>query len=387
MISALDLVMTTCARRDARTGELGFAHAFNTLSIVEAREARLVIHEDQIPIWERDVDRLEMKLPKYSFVPHRLARDSEGRFPYGQLRTLQSNARSGLSHVSDLWTDDDAESCAILDDQLLIEYQGQKAPRDEWAQQHHGVPLFSKLNREIKNRFFERYEFTQSYSHMAHPAELTERLIQLANEAERHGFLFYRAGTKSRLNAGARIDPVAVASWSGFLGTFNHSPHPFNPRATQGEDWEAADSLIRKNNRLVILADPQIVVPMHIVAAKYAIGGIDHKDRMRALQAILDRPKFHGQHIWTLNVNNQMGNGQKVKMQIPTINQQLLKELRGSDAKCPSAIRNTRNVVRAAARLTLGSANVVRRTPDVRLPFMRARSIDGRALRLAPDRE
>lgn len=386
MITAIDLVMTTCAKRDAR-GELGFAHAFSTLAIVNAREARLVIHEEQIPIWEREVDRLETKLPTYSFVPHRLARDSEGRFPYGRLRKLQSNARSGLLHVSDIWLDDDAESCAILDEPCLIEYQGQKVPRDEWAQQHHGVRLFSQLDASVRNRFFERYGFAQSYAHTASPVELTDRLIQLANEAERRGFPFYRAGTKSRLNHGARIDPVAVASWSGFLGTFNHSPRPFNPLATQCEDWEAADDLIRMNDRLVILANPQIVVPMEIKAIKYAPGGIDHLDRVRALKAIMSRPNFHGQAIWKLMNNARMNDAMTTKVPAPTINQKLLTELRGSDAKCPSAISNTRSVVRAAARLALGSTNLVRRSPDVRLPFMRADSRSGRSVRLATDSE
>jgi len=136
---------------------------------------------------------------------------------------------------------------------------------------------------------FERRGLGPLYSRPLSPEQFVDSARALSQESLRLGFDFFsfgyaNAAHNSRATKGGYH---AVATWSGLVFLFKHSPNYYDPAMTIGSDADVQFHIISERKRLGVLCDPCTVVQMELKKEKYRDGGPQHIARLQNRDEIM----------------------------------------------------------------------------------------------------
>ena len=114
---------------------------------------------------------------------------------------------------------------------------------------------------------------------------------ELGQEALQRGFDFFSFGYANAAHNSRAIKGGyhAVATWSGLVFLFKHSPNYYDAAMTIGSDADVQFRIIATRKRLGVLCDPCTVVQMELKKEKYRDGGPQHIARIKNIEEIMQR--------------------------------------------------------------------------------------------------
>ncbi len=138
---------------------------------------------------------------------------------------------------------------------------------------------------------FVRRDLGPVYSRPLTPRMFISRLKKLSVAAHEGGFNFFSFGyANAPHNARAQAGGYhTVATWSGLIFMFKHTPNLWDVDITICEDADIQFKIIHEKKGLGVLNDPCTVVQMELDKTKYNDGGPQHKARIRNIRTIIKR--------------------------------------------------------------------------------------------------